>query len=233
MSCLGNTIEVLIVEDDMRIAQIHEKFLEQIGGFKTIGMSHTLEEAKIWLDTLRPDLVLLDIYLPDQMGIELIDYIRQNNLETDIILITAAAEVEIVKKAYASGVIDFLLKPLTLQRFKECLLKYKEKKKILNSSDRLQADDIKKLWNNITYVGDQEKVLNPKGIDSVTKEKVINFIQTFNEGITAEKLGHEIGISRTTARRYLEHLMDEKVIYVEHIYGSVGRPERRYFIKNN
>ena len=103
----------------------------------------------------------------------------------------------------------------------------------MNSSDRLQADDIKKLWNNITYVGDQEKVLNPKGIDSVTKEKVINFIQTFNEGITAEKLGHEIGISRTTARRYLEHLMDEKVIYVEHIYGSVGRPERRYFIKNN
>lgn len=230
---MGNTIEVLIVEDDMRIAKIHEKFLEQMEGFKTIGMSHTIEEAKIWLDTIRPDLILLDIYFADDMGTELIDYIKQNNMDTDIILITAAAEVEIVKKAYASGVIDFLLKPLTLHRFKECLLKYKEKKTILNSTERLQAEDIKKLWNNITYVGEMEKENknNPKGIDVVTKGKVINFIQTCDEGITAEKLGNGIGISRTTARRYLEHLMEEKLIFVEHIYGYVGRPERRYFIK--
>ncbi len=230
---MGNTIEVLIVEDDMRIAKIHEKFLEQMDDFKTIGMSHTIEEAKIWVDTIRPDLILLDIYFADDMGTELIDYIRQNNIDTDIILITAAAEVEVVKKAYASGVIDFLLKPLTLDRFKECLLKYKEKKVILNSTERLQAEDIKKLWNNITYVGEMEKENknNPKGIDNVTKGKVITFIQTCDEGITAEKLGNEIGISRTTARRYLEHLMEEKLIFVEHIYGYVGRPERRYFIK--
>ena len=230
---MGKTIEVLIVEDDMRIATIHEKFIEKIEmeGFKTIGMCHTLEEAKIWLDAYTPDLVLLDIYFPDQLGTELIDYIRHNNIETDIILITAAAEIEIVKKAQISGVIDFLLKPLTLHRFTECLLKYKEKKRILNSNNRLQAEDIQKLWNNITYVSEQEKGLNPKGIDAVTKEKVITFIKTFQDGITAEKLGNEIGISRTTARRYLEHLMDEKVIFVEHIYGSVGRPERRYFVK--
>lgn len=228
---MENPIEVLIVEDDMRIAQIHEKFLEQLDGFKTVGMSHTIEEAKIWLDTIKPDLILLDIYLADKLGTELIDYIRQNNMDTDIILITAAAEVEIVKKAHANGVIDFLLKPLTMQRFKECLLKYKEKKTILNSTERLQAEDIKKLWNNITYAGELEKGSNPKGIDSVTKEKVVTFIQTCDEGITAEKLGNEIGISRTTARRYLEHLMDEKVIFVEHIYGFVGRPERRYFIR--
>ncbi|MFY0741175.1 response regulator [Solibacillus silvestris] len=228
---MGNTIEVLIVEDDMRIAQIHEKFLEQIDGFKTIGMSHTIEEAKIWLDTIKPDLILLDIYFADNLGTELIDYIKQKDMDTDIILITAAAEVEIVKKAYASGVIDFLLKPLTLQRFKECLLKYKEKKTILSSTDRLQAEDIKKLWNNLTYASELEKGSNPKGIDSVTKEKVVTYIQNCDEGITAEKLGKEIGISRTTARRYLEHLMDEKIIFVEHIYGYVGRPERRYFIK--
>lgn len=104
---MGNTIEVLIVEDDIRIAQIHEKFIGQIEGFKTIGMSHTVEEAKIWLDTIKPDLILLDIYFADNLGTELIDYIRQKDMDTDIILITAAAEVEIVKKAYASGVIDF------------------------------------------------------------------------------------------------------------------------------
>src|SRR5690606_30731010 len=142
---MGITIEVLIVEDDIRIAHIHEKFIGHIVGFKRIGLSHTVEESKIWLDTIKPDLILLDIYFTDILGTELIDYIRQKDMDTDIILITAAAEVEIVKKAYASGVIDFLLKPLTLQRFTECLLNYKEKKTILNSTDRLQAEDIKKL----------------------------------------------------------------------------------------
>lgn len=222
-------IEVLIVEDDLRIAQIHEKFLEQIEGFKTIGMSHTIEEARIWIDTLKPDLILLDIYFPDKLGTELIDYIKQSNIETDIILITAAAEVDIVKKAYASGVIDFLLKPLTLQRFIECLQKYKEKKDILNTTERLKANEIQRLWNNPTFTGGLREN-SPKGIDPVTKTKVIDFISTCTGGITAERLGREIGISRTTARRYLEHLMEEKIICVEHVYGSVGRPERRYFI---
>lgn len=227
---MEKNIEVLIVEDDVRIARIHEKFLEQIDGFKTIGMSHTIEEAKIWLDTLKPDLILLDIYFPDKLGTELIDYIKQKNIETDIILITAAAEVEIVKKAYSSGVVDFLLKPLTLQRFIDCLQKYKEKKDILNTTERLDGNEIQRLWNNFS-INEDSRDSSPKGIDPITKNKVINFLTTCNEGITAEGLGRELGISRTTARRYLEHLMGENIIYVEHIYGSVGRPERRYFIK--
>lgn len=227
---MGENIEVLIVEDDVRIAQIHEKFLEQVGGFKTVGMSHTIEEAKIWVDTLRPDLILLDIYFPDKLGTELIDYVKQNEIESDIILITAAAEIEIVKKAYSSGVVDFLLKPLTLQRFKDCLEKYKEKNAILSGKERLQASEIQRLWNNISNVEEFREV-SPKGIDAVTKNKVVQFLADCQEGMTAERLGKELGISRTTARRYLEHLMEESVIYVEHLYGTVGRPERCYFIK--
>lgn len=95
-------IEVLIIEDDIRIAQIHDKFLNQIEGFKTIGMAHTIEEAKMWIETLKPDLVLLDIYFPDGLGVTIIDMIDEQKLQTDIILITAAAEIEIVKKAYTS-----------------------------------------------------------------------------------------------------------------------------------
>lgn len=222
-------IEVLIVEDDLRIGKIHQKFIEQVEGFQTIGMAHTIEEAKMWLETFQPDLILLDIYFPDKLGTELIDYIKQMKIDTDIILITAAAEVDIVKKAYASGVVDFLLKPLTLQRFKECLQKYKEKKDILSTSEQLNAQDIQRLWNNFS-VAEEARGSSPKGIDPITKDKVIKYIKKVTGGITAEKLGLELGISRTTARRYLEHLMEDKVIHVEHIYGSVGRPERRYFI---
>lgn len=224
-------IEVLIVEDDVRIAKIHEKFLKQVGGYKTIGMAHSIEEAKMWLETLQPDLLLLDIYFPDGLGVTIIDYVKDQKMNTDIILITAAAEVEIVKKAYSSGVADFLLKPITLQKFQESLTKYKEKKAILKSNSHLKSEQIQKLWNHYT-AQDEDREKNPKGIDSITKNKIIDFVMSYEGGITAEKLGTELGISRTTARRYLEHLMEEKIIHVEHIYGSVGRPERRYFINN-
>ena len=228
---MGKDIEVLIAEDDVRIAKIHEKFLEQVGGYKTIGMAHTVEEAKMWLETLQPNLILLDIYFPDDLGLAVIDFIKERKLNTDIILITAAAEVEIVKKAYSSGVVDFLLKPITLQKFQESLLKYKEKEAIFKSNSQLKSEQIQRLWNRYpTEEEDREK--NPKGIDAITKSKIIDFVTTYEGGITAEKLGTELGISRTTARRYLEHLMEEKVIHVEHIYGSVGRPERRYFINS-
>lgn len=221
-------IEVLIIEDDIRIAQIHDKFLNQIEGFKTIGMAHTIEEAKMWIETLKPDLVLLDIYFPDGLGVTIIDMIDEQKLQTDIILITAAAEIEIVKKAYTSGVTDFLLKPITLQKFTYCLEKYKEKHHILSSNEHVQAEQIQKLWDHYS-VPTIEQDKSPKGIDAITKNKIIDFILTIDGGITAESLGSELGISRTTARRYLEHLMEEKIIFVEHIYGSVGRPERRYF----
>lgn len=225
---LNKQIEVLIIEDDIRIAQIHEKFLSQIDGFKTICMAHTIEEAKIWIDTMKPDLILLDIYFPDGLGVTIIDRIKERKLQTDIILITAAAEVEIVKKAYSSGVTDFLLKPITLQKFIDSLEKYREKHAILSSNQQFQAEQIQKLWNHYS-VPSIEQDKSPKGIDVVTKNKIVEFVMTIDGGITAESLGTELGISRTTARRYLEHLTEEKMIYVEHVYGSVGRPERRYF----
>lgn len=221
-------IEVLIIEDDIRIAQIHDKFLNQIEGFKTIGMAHTIEDTKMWIETLKPDLVLLDIYFPDGLGLSIIDMIVEQKLQTDIILITAAVEIEIVKKAYTSGVTDFLLKPITLQKFTYCLEKYKEKHQILSSNEYVQEERIQNFGDHYS-VPTIEQDKSPKGIDAITKNKIIDFILTIDGGITAESLGAELGISRTTARRYLEHLMEEKIIFVEHIYGSVGRPERRYF----
>ena len=115
-------IEVLIIEDDKRIADIHRRFIDKIEGFKVVGSAHTGEEAKDWVQALSPDLVLLDVYLPDALGTEIMGFIHENSPETDIIFITAAAEVDIVKKAYRRGVADYILKPLTFDRFKESLL---------------------------------------------------------------------------------------------------------------
>lgn len=218
-------IEVLVVDDDIRIANIHEKFINKIKGFTTVGISNDVEETKIWLETLKPDLVLLDIYFPEKLGTELIEYIKKKKLPVDIILITAASEVDIVKMAYNSGVVDFLLKPLTFQQFKECLERYRAKKILLSSNTKLSKEDINKLWNNTSTT---IKELNPKGIDEVTKEKILNYLKNTKEGITAEGLAKNLGLSRSTARRYLEFLYNEGIIKVEYLYGKIGRPERYY-----
>ncbi|MET3655196.1 MULTISPECIES: response regulator [Sporosarcina] len=224
-------IEVLIIEDDLRIADIHQRFIEKIEGFTVVGSAHTGDEAKDWISALLPDLVLLDVYLPDVLGTELMDFIHKNSPETDIIFITAAAEIEVVKKAFRHGVIDYILKPLTFDRFKESLLSYKVKRETLSGEGLIQEDSIKSLWNKTLPASSNPDFIPPKGIDPMTKEKVVSHIKNIEGGITAETLGLEIGVSRSTARRYLEYLVSEKRAFTELLYGSVGRPERRYFIK--
>ncbi len=224
-------IEILIIEDDKRIADIHRRFIDKIEGFTVVGAAHTGEEAKDWVQALSPDLVLLDVYLPDALGTEIMGFIHENSPETDIIFITAAAEVDIVKKAYRRGVADYILKPLAFDRFKGSLLSYKAKQEKLAAVGVMKEDSIQFLWNK-TNVPSAEHMdsLPPKGIDPITKEKVVKHMKQIEGGITAETLGVDIGVSRSTARRYLEYLVSEKQAHTELIYGSVGRPERRYFI---
>ena len=227
---MTNLIEILIIEDDLRIADIHKRFIEKIDGFTVVGSAHTGDEAKDWISALFPDLVLLDVYLPDALGTELMGFIHEKSPETDIIFITAASEIEIVKKAFRHGVIDYILKPLTFDRFRDSLLSYKDKRETLTGEGLMQEDTIKSLWNKTLSTTSAR--FNPSKRDyPMTKEKVVSHIKSIEGGITAETLGLEIGVSRSTARRYLEYLVSEKRAFTELLYGSVGRPERRYFIK--
>lgn len=225
-------IEILIIEDDKRIAEIHRRFIDKIEGFKVVGSAHNGVETKDWVEALQPDLVLLDVYLPDALGTDIMRFIHDNSPDTDIIFITAAAEVDIVKKAYRRGVADYILKPLTFDRFRESLLSYKAKREALEVVGVMKEDSIQLLWNKRTMTSTTTiDSLPPKGIDPITKEKVVTHLKQVDGGITAETLGVEIGVSRSTARRYLEYLVSEKRAYTELLYGTVGRPERRYFIK--
>ncbi|MBO0601236.1 response regulator [Sporosarcina sp. E16_3] len=228
---MTDLIEVLIIEDDLRIADIHKRFIEKIDGFTVVGFAHTSDEAKDWISALLPDLVLLDVYLPDAHGTDLMGFIHENSPETDIIFITAASEIDIVKRAFRHGVIDYILKPLTFDRFRDSLLSYKDKRETLSGEGLMQEDTIKSLWNKTPSTTSAPDSIPPKGIDPMTKEKVVSHIKSIEGGITAETLGLEIGVSRSTARRYLEYLVSEKRAFTELLYGSVGRPERRYFIK--
>ncbi|MBC6971645.1 response regulator [Bacillus sp. Xin] len=226
---MNEGIEVLIVEDDIRIAEIHRRFTEKVGGFKVIGTATTGEQAKEWLDLVSPQLVLLDVYLPDMQGTELITYIRRNLNDTDIIMITAASEVEVVHHALRGGAADYIVKPLMFDRFKRSLENYKKKIQQLKTHQQLSPEQIENLWFQKNEEVNSD-VYAPKGIDPLTLTKIKKHVlMVGQEGITAEMLSLQVGVSRSTARRYLEYLISEKKIHAELIYGSVGRPERRYF----
>lgn len=231
-------IEVLIVEDDLRIAEIQKRFIEQIEGFQTVGIAASYVEAKTYIDLLQPDLLLLDVYFPDMNGLDLLREVKQQEKQMDVIMITATKELDKVQEAISIGVFDFIIKPVIFERFKQALKRYQEyhsklldlKKENLHGLTQAQVDQLLRKEIEGGGLGAQERSMLPKGIDRLTLDKVLEVLGKLEHGLTAELVGKEIGISRTTARRYLEHLVSEDKIIADLSYGTVGRPERIYMV---
>ena len=222
-------VEVLIVEDDLRIVDINRRFVSKIEGFEVIATATNGAEAKELLICTEPHLVLLDVYLPDMLGTELVWHIRQHHRDTDIIMITAAKEIEMVQDALRGGVFDYIVKPLVFERFRERLESYREHLLRTREAGEVDQEDIDRILMRNLAKGRIRESPVPKGIDLLTLEKVLEAIKrTKKSGVSAEEISREIGTSRTTARRYLEYLVAEKKARAELIYGSVGRPERKY-----
>ncbi|MCO0599401.1 response regulator [Peribacillus butanolivorans] len=228
-------IEVLIVEDDLRIAEIQKLFIEKIEGFQTIGIASSYVEAKSFIEIMQPDLLLLDMYFPDMNGLDILKEIKQQSKQMDVIMITATKEIEKVQEAIKIGIFDYIIKPVVFERFKQSLLRYQEYYIKLSELGKgnfpVTQQQVDKLLRKEVNDKEREQTSLPKGIDRMTLEKVMVVLGNTSPGLTAEIVAKEIGVSRTTARRYLEHLMSEEKIEADLTYGTVGRPERVYAIK--
>jgi two-component system CitB family response regulator len=228
-----NNIRVVIAEDDKQIAEIHRRFLERIEGFELAGLAHGLDETKDLIDILKPDLVLLDNQFPSGTGLELLRDLRAKNSSVDIILITAAKEVNTLREALRGGIFDYILKPLVFDRLQETLQNYQQqihKLQTIESIDQGNVDTMLSRKSNVNEL-ERQDVRLPKGIDALTLEKIKKAFNEESPPLSAEEVGELIGASRTTARRYLEYLVGANELVAEINYGSVGRPERRYGIK--
>lgn len=224
--CLLN---VAIVEDDYRVAAIHEQFLSKINGVKLVGKSLNGKETHDLIQNNPIDLVLLDIYIPDMLGTDLIKDIRAENPRVGIIIISAATEKPMVEDTIQKGIFDYIIKPVTMERFIETIKRYMHTRKMLDVKQEIDQSFLDQ------YFGFKKELPNsnrqtPKGIDPLTLETVKNLMSDFLAGITAEEMGEKMGASRTTARRYLEHLTSTGEGNAELEYGIVGRPERKYYL---
>jgi len=221
---------VLIVEDDVRIADLHRRFTERVPGCEVVGIAHRLDDARDMALALEPHLILLDLYFPEGPGTDLLREIRSRDLEIDVILITAAREMGPLKEALRGGVFDYLIKPVTAERFHDCLTKFCVYRERLRLGSAIEQRDVDSLLHPAASRTQGGGASLPKGIDALTLGKVRGvFDQPQEAGLSAEDVADLIGISRSTSRRYLEYLISEGTLYADAVYGSVGRPERRYF----
>lgn len=221
-------IHVAIAEDDFRIASIQEEFLKQLNGFMLIGKALNAADTLTLLEKKQVDVLLLDIYMPDMLGTELLPILKSRFPRTDIIMITAASEREMLQEALRYGVFHYLIKPVSLEKFTSVLTQYKKKKQLLSTTNQVTQDVVDAYFAGNVQPSSQAAPL-PTGIDSVTLNRVSDVLSSLSSGVSIEEMGNQIGASRTTARRYLEYLVTIGKCRVEHEYGIVGRPERRYF----
>jgi two-component system CitB family response regulator/two-component system response regulator DcuR len=221
-------LKVLIIEDDLRIAEIHRHFTEKIAGFRVCGIADTLSDAEKMIDLLEPDLLLLDLHFPDGSGMDILWNLRRRRQKTDVILITAARESDPLQEAMRGGIFDYMIKPVMFPRFAEAFERFKHHRQ-LGRQNVLDQQTIDRLLHPGREQAAGEP-LTPKGIDPLTLKKIeALFSGDGQDGLSAEDVGEKIGASRTTARRYLEYLTSTGHLNADVVYGAVGRPERRYF----
>lgn len=220
---------LLIVEDDRKIAEIQRRFIERLPNIELCGIAHTLADARDLIEVMSPDLILLDVYFPDGNGLDLLRELRAQDSGSDVILITAAKEVETLRSALRGGVFDYILKPLVFERLEEAINRYKDHLRQLSGLNQLAQKEVDALLPRSSADDGQSNNGGrlPKGIDGLTLDKIRNVISS-GDHWSAEEVGHAMGASRTTSRRYLEYLVGNGELTAEVNYGSIGRPERRY-----
>ncbi|HKV21295.1 MAG TPA: response regulator [Mycobacterium sp.] len=215
--------DVLVVDDDFMVAEIHRRFVEQVEGFRAVGVARTGAEALTAARDLRPQLILLDVYLPDMTGLEVLQRLRSGGDRVGVIMITAARELDTVSGALDGGAADYLIKPFEFDQLKAKLEAFAARAEALESAGGVDQSLIDSLFGGGAAA--PQEVL-PKGLGAETGKLVLDAVREAGE-VSAAECAEHVGISRVSARRYLEHYLSTGALELRLQYG-VGRPERRY-----
>lgn len=231
-------IRVLLVEDEQRVAALHAKYVESISGFSLAASAGTVEEAISVIENQEIDLILLDIFMPGPHGLSLLTYVREREKEVDVIVISAASDMERVQKAIRYGAVDYLIKPFQFDRFEEALKEYRDKRAFITQSRQVSQEELDR---QLLGRGEQDMPKDiPKGLTKATLNQVWEEIQKIEDAFSTEDIVKRVGISGVSARKYLKFLADIEVLDVRVVYGTVGRPvyqhtrnlSKEYIMKN-
>jgi response regulator of citrate/malate metabolism len=218
-------IRVLVVDDDFMVAKVHRGFVERVSGFTTVGVAHTGADALDKAAELRPDLVLLDIYLPDLSGLEVLRRLRDTpGGGPDVLAVTAARDVDTVRSALRGGVVHYVLKPFGFDVLRDRLERYAAAYGKLAGTTAVAQADVDALFVALRAAA----APMPKGLTADTSQLIANAMRDSDGDLSAEECAERIGLSRVSTRRYLEHFVTAGKAEVRLRYGAAGRPQRRY-----
>jgi len=226
-------IRVLLVEDDPMVAELNRIYLGRVSGFETVASVRSASEALELLRTRPVDLLLLDIFMPGQSGLELMEEIRRQALEVDVIFVTAARDTATIGRALKLGAVDYLIKPFEFERLKQALEHYRETNHLFRGGQALDQTELDKRLARQPAQGRMGEGL-PKGLDRNTLDKVLQAISVWPGNppwFTSEEIGQQVGISRVSVRKYFEFLCSLKVLRMEPGYGTGGRPVHRFLLQ--
>jgi response regulator of citrate/malate metabolism len=218
-------IRVLIVDDDFMVARVHTAFVSRVEGFEVVGTAHNGADAIALAARTEPDLVLLDLYLPDRFGLDVLADLRSAGHDCDVMVITAAKELDAVRGALRHGVVDYVLKPFGFPDLSDRLERYAAQRLLLHGGQVHGQDDIDRV---LARAGASSTGSLPKGLSAETVTLVNAALRSADGTLSASEAAEEVGISRVSARRYLEYFVSTGRAEVSLRYGSTGRPERRY-----
>jgi response regulator of citrate/malate metabolism len=216
-------IDVLVVDDDFMVARIHAGFVERTPGFRVAGSAYSGKEALELASRLAPDLILLDVHLPDVSGLEVLRRLRSQGNVAAVVMVTAERDVEAVRAALHGGAMQYLVKPFHQEDLAARLQRVRETLESLTAGEADQAA-IDRAF--AVEVGEARAVL-PKGLSEVTADLVLASLRERGEQSAAD-CAAALGLSRVTARRYLEHFVEQGEALVRLNYGGAGRPEHLY-----
>lgn len=226
-------LNILIVEDDPMVAQINQQFIKKIDDQTSVDIVSNVKEAIKHIENKEIDLLLLDIYMPEENGLTFLKYVREQGYKIDAILITAATDIEEIQTAFRYGAVDYLIKPFDFERFQQSLLRYKKGLTFFNKTSSINQTDIDAEFLNKEVVDRDSELKLPKGVTEATLQVIIDKMKYFEENeFSTDDISKRVNISRVSVRKYLKFLTDIEVLEESLNYG-IGRPINFYKVKKD
>ncbi len=227
---MKTALRVLIVEDDPMVMRLNVDYLARLDGIELVGQCASVPAALELLADETVDLLLLDVYLRNRSGLEVLRHLRAQDRNTDAVLITAASEIETVRAAQRLGARDYLVKPFSFERFRDAIEACRRARESLARLPvQLGQGDIDRLFSQPAAVEVRRPGDLPKGLTPASLAQVAQAILALeDESFTSETLLSATGMSRVSVRKYLKHLNDMQLLEESFHYGQIGRPSFRY-----
>ncbi len=222
--------KVIIIEDDPMVASINKQYVQRNSQLELAGIFSNGADGLKYLQEHTADLIILDMYMPLMDGKEFLNQLRASQNPIDVIMVTAATDINNIRSLFSYGLVDYLVKPFEYSRFATALDKFIQKQNLMEHNRDLSQQKVDELLSFTNFNQNKEKeVLPSKGLQSKTLDSIRTYLnQHIGEGLTSEQIADEVGLSRVTIRRYMNYLIELKEVSSDVDYNTGGRPSIIY-----